>query len=236
MFVLDDSIEKLEVDASKLRKLFRSMRRVQMALPGFPSQEASAYLCQLQAGKSVATFAAFHLQRSGKLAFYRSEPAEVTPGKAEDVMYQGLDFVESMGFLLSDMDLELMADADRAMLWESLPLFLGCTADETSEKPPESTKVATSPKKKTAAAQKPEKMVAVSPVPESQVQATVPELPSPDASVDEAEGVDELLAAVENLRARRPGVAIRKKQPSPAEMKRRCQEFKEKLGQILASL
>ena len=236
MFVLDDTIEKLDVDASTLLKLFRSMRDVQMALPGFPSQEASAYLCQFQAGKSVATFAVFHLQRSGKLAFYRSEPGEVTPAKAEGVMYQGLDFVESMGFLLSDMDLELMADADRAMLWKSLPLFLGCTAEETSDVPAEPAKVASPPKKKKAPVQKPEKEAVPSPAPEPPVPQAEPERLSGDAATETAEGVDELLAAVENLRARRPGVASRKKQAGPTEMKKRCLEFKENLGRILASL
>ncbi len=236
MFVLDDTIEKLDVEAATLLKLFRSMRDVQMALPGFPSQEASAYLCQFQAGKSVATFAVFHLQRSGKLAFYRSEPGEVPPAKAEGVMYQGLDFVESMGFLLSDMDLELMADADREMLWKSLPLFLGCTVEETSDVPAEPAKVDLPPKKKKTSVQEPEKKAVASPAPEPRVQQAEPELSSGDAPKETAEGVDELLAAVENLRARRPGVASRKKPPSPAEMKKRCLEFKENLGRILASL
>lgn len=236
MFVLDDTIEKLEVDASRLLKLFRSMRDVQMALPGFPSQEASAYLCQYETGKTVTTYAVFHLQRSGKLAFYRSDPGEVSPAKAEGLMYQGLDFVESMGFLLSDMDLELMADADRTMLWESLPLFLGCTAEKTAATPPEPAKAAAPAKKKAATTRKPAKKAEVSPTSEPSAPPAEPERPSRDAAADETEGVDELLAAVENLRARRPGVASRKKQPSPAETKKRCQEFKENLGRILASL
>ncbi len=245
MFILDDTFEKLDVDASKLLKLFRSMRDVQMALPGFPSQEASAYLCQYQAGKSVATFAVFHLQRSEKLAFYHSEPLETSPSKADGLLDQGLNFVESMGFLLSDLDVELMEDSDRAMLWESLPLFLGCAQADAVvvEPPPASAKSAPA---KSAAAKRADKSEDVSKKAEALAVAdteTIPptkQAPLADSTVsaapDETEGVDELLAAVENLRTRRPGVASRKKQPSPAEMKKRRLQFKENVGRILASL
>jgi hypothetical protein len=48
--------------------------------------------------------------------------------------------------------------------------------------------------------------------------------------------VDDLLAAVEELRTRRPGVRARKKPPSPEELKRRRQDLRENLGRVLASL
>ena len=55
MFQWDKSLKSLDVPAEQLLQLFRSMRDVQLALPGNPAQEASAYLCQYQAGANVGT-------------------------------------------------------------------------------------------------------------------------------------------------------------------------------------
>jgi hypothetical protein len=63
-----------------------------------------------------------------------------------------------------------------------------------------------------------------------------PENQSVEVDGNEQVNVDDLLAAVEELRTRRPGVRARKKPPSPEELKRRRQELRENLGHILASL
>jgi len=75
-------------------------------------------------------------------------------------------------------------------------------------------------------------MVSAGVVPEQKIRENLP------VEVDENEraNVDDLLAAVEELRTRRPGVRARKKPPSPEELKRRRQELRENLGHILASL
>jgi len=246
MFKWDESISRLDMPAENALRLMRSMRDVQMALPGLPSQEASAYLCQYRSGDLVATVAVFHLQRSSQLAFYRSEPPEVVAGKADGMFEQGLDFVESMGFLLSDMDIDQMTAADRTMLWESLPLRTGVEAGKNRE--------SAAP---TAAAEKEQAETAGRVATQADtikavgvITAATGGMKSPtlseetyptrdrraDSDKDGDADVDQLLAAVQSLRAPRAVAPPVKKQPTPDEIRKRRLIFKENIGRILASL
>lgn len=221
MFQWDKSLTALRVPVTRVNCLYRSMRDVQVALPGLPSQEATAYLCQHQSGENVATLAAFHLHKSGRLAFYREARSEVPAGKADSMLDQGLVFLESMGFLMTDLDLHLLDEADRGMLWDSLPLQAGDVAPEAPPAAPRTP--GASPQPQPAAAPP------AAPAPSPPSLSAVPEAGT-------AEEVDDLLAAVEALRTRRPGVRTRKQAPDPGELGRRRRELRENLGRILASM
>ena len=113
MFQWDKSINAINIPASKVLHLFRSMREVQLALPGVSAQQASAFLCQYQHEEGVATVAIFHLHKSKVLSFYFSDPLIVPEQKTDSMLDQGLNFVESMGFLLTDQDIHLLDVADQ---------------------------------------------------------------------------------------------------------------------------
>jgi len=250
MFQWDESINRIDVSANKVVHLFRSMREVQLALPGIPAQQASAYLCQYKQSEGIATVAVFHLHKSGILAFYFSDPRVVPEQKMDNMLDQGLNFVESMGFLLTDQDIHLLDDSDQQMLWESLPLKAGLDVETASSEPaqtkqpvtitaekPAVSRVdsgSTSEKKKpvveTAGSSKPaaKQSPVVEPARESE-----PKAPEEDVS---AENVDDLLAAVEAMRAKRPGLRARTAAPSAAEMDRRKEQLRETVGRVLASL
>lgn len=239
MFQWDKSINAINVSASKVVHLFRSMREVQLALPGVSAQQASAYLCQYQVEGGVSTVAVFHLHKNEILSFYFSDPLVVPEQKTDSMLDQGLNFVESMGFLMTDQDIHLLDVADQEMLWASLPIKAGILCEEEpapteapvrqkQEKPAakvETTKVETTAveeKKSVAAA-------ASSGTVKKEAPVVVPD-PEP------ADNVDDLLAAVEAMRAKRPGLRARKSAPSAEEMERRRLQLRETVGRILASL
>ncbi len=257
MFQWDKSIKALGLPVARVLHLFRSMRDVQLALPGLPAQEASAYLCQYKGDQGVGTAAVFHLHKSGQLAFYVDSPCEVPAGKADSVLDQTLMFVESMGFLMTDLDIHLLSAGDREMLWSSLPLENGLQAVEKAPAPkpaplsaPSAGPSAKAPAAKPAAAVsaptpaepvRPSQAVALEAKPAPAVFVAAPEpgrgvaVPAA-AGADDQANVDDLLAAVEELRTRRPGVRARKKPPTPEELRRRRQELRENIGRVLASL
>jgi hypothetical protein len=218
------------------------MREVQLALPGVPAQQASAYLCQYQAEAGVGTVAVFHLHKSRLLAFYVSDPQFVPEQDIDNLLDQGLNMVESMGFLMTDQDLHLLDEADQEMLWASLPLKTGLSQKETvapaatpqkqaAPRPVESTKPA--PSEKNASSANPSSNdLEVEKAPAQSVNVTPQVAPEPEST----ENVDDLLAAVEAMRAKRPGLRARKTPPSPEEMNRRRLKLRETVGRILASL
>ncbi len=125
MFKWDKLTKAINLPASQVVALFRSMREVQLALPGVAAQQASAYICQYQTEAGVGTVAVFHLHKSRMLAFYVSDPQFVPEKDIDNLLDQGLNLVESMGFLMADQDLHLLDEADQEMLWASLPLKTG---------------------------------------------------------------------------------------------------------------
>jgi hypothetical protein len=243
MFQWDKSINAINIPANKVVHLFRSMREVQLALPGIPAQQASAFLCQYQTEGGVGTVSVFHFHKSQVLAFYPSVPLVVPEQKVDSMLDQGLNFVESMGFLLTDQDIHLLEEADQEMLWSSLPLKSGLVIKEEApeveksvEKPqPDVKKAADEPapaKQKTPFEETVSKQSvskSVAPSPEEKTKKEEPE-------DGEADGVDDLLAAVEAMRAKRPGLRARKLPPTAEEMDRRKQQLRETIGRILVSL
>lgn len=245
MFKWDKSRQAINLPASQVVSLFRSMREVQLALPGVPAQQASAYLCQYRTEAGVGTVAVFHLHKSRMLAFYVSDPQFVADKDIDSLLDQGLNLVESMGFLMADQDLHLLDEADQEMLWASLPLKAGLPrAEEAAAEP-------VAPKKQLTSRPAVETST-VSPAPEVSQPPAAPASKGPDAAKkpgppvsvappdasepDGAENVDDLLAAVEAMRAKRPGLRARKAPPSPEEMNRRRLKLRETVGRILASL
>ena len=248
MFQWDKSINAINIPASKVVHLFRSMRELQLALPGVSAQQASAFLCQYQVEGGVCTVTVFHLQKSQALAFYVSDPPVVPDQKTDSMLDQGLNFVESMGFLMTDQDIHLLDEADQEMLWTSLPIKSGlpeeeelspvaASAKDLEEKPVAKVK---RPEDKVTAAEK--KETSAKKVESKAVKKDEPVVePEKVAQKDEpksetAENVDDLLAAVEAMRAKRPGLRARKLPPSEEEMNRRRLQLRETVGRIWASL
>ncbi len=247
MFKWSESVGAIDVPADKVVHLFRSMRDVQLALPGISAQLSSAYVCQFKKDGGICTAAVFHLHKSNLLAFYLADPPVVPSQKTDSMLDQGLNFIESMGFLMTDQDYHLLDAADQEMLWSSLPLQKGLQPQKESS----------------AEVTQDVKPHAEKPVPQAedapQVEADAPVVAAKNGSVarkptppsdannlnsgqDEAPAetdagkVDDLLAAVEAMRAKRPGLRARRTPPTPEEMNRRRQQLRESVGRILASL
>jgi len=245
MFKWDKLTKAINLPASQVVALFRSMREVQLALPGVAAQQASAYICQYQTEAGVGTVAVFHLHKSRMLAFYVSDPQFVPEKDIDNLLDQGLNLVESMGFLMADQDLHLLDEADQEMLWASLPLKTGlpqagevvpepAIPPQQAASPPavEATTVPPAPEVKRPTAVPDSKEPAVAKTPGEPVSA-----PPPVARENvDTENVDDLLAAVDAMRAKRPGLRARKAPPSPAEMNSRRLKLRETVGRILASL
>jgi hypothetical protein len=248
MFQWDKSIRVIDVPAGKVAQLYRSMRDVQLALPGIPAQESTAYLCQHQVGQKIATTLIFHLLKNDQLACYVNSPREVSADKAAGMLDQALMFIESMGFLMTDLDIHLLGEADRELLWSSLPLQKELPGPGEVAPPVPTAREAQrqNPVRKTSTDASPvDAATAHGPLKDETFQPAAAD-PAPvqkpsQQGTDETPaadqcGVDDLLAAVEALRTRRPDPRTRRKPPSGEELQRRRRDLTANLGRILASL
>jgi hypothetical protein len=139
MFHWRKEMERLDVSARKVRRLYRSLSDIQVALPGLPSQEATAYLCAWEMGENFGIAVVLHLHISRRLAVYCHEPEKIPKEDVARVLNEGIHFAESMGFLLGDLDIQLLNPRQRLDRWDSLPLKGGDAARTPSPAEPAET-------------------------------------------------------------------------------------------------
>lgn len=251
MFHWDKTINAINIPACNIVQLFRSMRELQLALPGVAAQQASAILCQYQVEGGVGTVAVFHLHKSEVLAFYFSEPRVVPEKKSPGMLDKGLNFVESMGFLMTDQDIHLLDSAEQELLWASLPIKTGLPCEKKlmpvaamAKRAEAEEETAAEPEMNRSYSDQEENKDVVASAASSQVidewVATVAEpekaTSATELKTETADNVDDLLAAVEAMRTKRPGLRERKSAPSAEEMRSRQLQLCETVGRILASL
>lgn len=122
MFVQQIKLKQLKVPAKRLRRLYSSTVDVQLALSDYPSQMASAYLAALSSGKGIQLLLGLYLAESRCSVFFLPEIGEIAPAKADEVFEEGLEFAESMGFVLADADIRHMRPEQLDNYWRELPL------------------------------------------------------------------------------------------------------------------
>jgi len=230
MFRWHKEIERLDIPASQVLHLERSLSAVQVALPGLPSQDATAYLCAFSVGKGLRVALVLHLHTSQWLAFYLHEQVEASLQEAGRLIEEGTLFAESMGFMLSDMDYRKLSLERRRALWDSLPLKGGVEST-----PPFATAAAL-----TAAEDPP---VAADVPRQTAPTSAEPPVPADEVIVELAEEAPSALSApVEAMPDAQSGSATtmraraRKQPPSAGELTVRRQKLLESLGRFLASL
>jgi hypothetical protein len=256
MFRWHKEIKRLDIPAAQVFHLERSLSAVQVALPGLPAQEATAHLCVFSAGKGLRVTLVLHLHTSQCLAFYLHEGADAPQKEAGRLIEEGLDFAESLGFMLSDVDYRKLGKQQRVSMWDSLPLKNGV---ETSSAAVEGAFAAAvenlsaapfaRPAKKTVAGE--DSMYAPSPpaffaaeaaakLPDETLPA--PQAPEPAVGNLAQEATPLPAAAAEAMRntptSRTPTMraSVPKQPPRAEELTVRRQKFLESLGRFLASL
>ncbi len=122
MFVLQKQLSVLNVPSSRVAKLYRSGSDLQLTLPDLPSQLASAFLVLLKGAGKVQVLVGLHLARSCCSIFYLSDVGEVAAEFADRELEAGLDFAESMGFVLEDIEFGRMTEEQQEIYWKGLPI------------------------------------------------------------------------------------------------------------------
>lgn len=239
MFHWQKEMTRLEVTPEQVIDLHRALNSVQLGMPGFPSQQADAWLCLFAVGRRVRALVILHLLASDHLAFFLSE-IEVGRQEASRLVEEGVAFAESMGFLLGELDWSTLPPDRRQEIWNSLPLQTSPrpTPPVTGgQRPPPATVVPSSRPAPLSKQPAPEPSPAPS---RSEPPPATPELPPPVAAAAEPAAppkrspaplpttVHQELPLPRSLRQRSP--------PTAEELAALRQKLRENLGRFLASL
>ncbi|PLX89763.1 MAG: hypothetical protein C0619_10595 [Desulfuromonas sp.] len=122
MFVQQQNLSFLNLPATRLRRLFSSTVDEQVALPDYPAQMASVYLIGLASNNGIQVLLAFYLRDSRRSVFFVPPGGDVAFDQAEAVLQEGLEFAESMGFILADADIHQYNPEQLDSFWRGLPI------------------------------------------------------------------------------------------------------------------
>jgi len=122
MFIQHKQLKFLSAPASKVTHLQSSPSAIQLAFSGYPPQPCRAYLLQLGGGGKALVIVAFYLLESRRTVFFVPEIGEVPLAQADKVYEEGNDFVESMGFILTQADFHLLSPAEKQNYWGKVPI------------------------------------------------------------------------------------------------------------------
>jgi hypothetical protein len=125
VFRPDPSIPALPAHREQVVAIVESINQPQVSIPGKPAQAVQGHLCGMRnPNGSFSIYVGLHLPTSRENVFYvHDRPQLATVDDYREVELEGLQFLESMGFMLDNLNFRnLPPDAQEKTL-QRIPLF-----------------------------------------------------------------------------------------------------------------
>jgi hypothetical protein len=124
VFKPEPSIAWVPAGREQVVAIVESINQPQVSIPGKPSQQVSGHLVGVRNGNGTfSIYVALHLPRSGENVVYVHDRRQLGVDEYRDVEVEGLHFLESMGFMLDNLNFRnLSADVQDETL-KRVPLF-----------------------------------------------------------------------------------------------------------------
>jgi hypothetical protein len=104
--------------------LVESINQPQVQIPGKASQQVFGHLCGLRnANGTFSIYVGLFLPRSGENVIYVHDRPQLTVDEYPEVEAEGLQFLESMGFMLDNLNFRSLSPEAQAQTLKRIPLF-----------------------------------------------------------------------------------------------------------------
>jgi len=124
VFEPDPSILYIPATREQVVALVESINQPQVSIPGKEAQTVQGFLCGLRnPNGTFSIFVSLFLPRTNENVVYLSDRREVTMDEYRDVEVEGLHFLESMGFMLDNLNFRNLAQAQQVETLKRVPLF-----------------------------------------------------------------------------------------------------------------
>ena len=124
MFRPEPSITHLPVLREQVVAIVESINQPQVSVPGKPSQTVHGHLCGVRNGNGTfSIYVGLHLLRTGENVVYVNERPQLTLEEYRGVEVEGLHFLESMGFMLDNLNFRSLSPDVQEQTFRRIPLF-----------------------------------------------------------------------------------------------------------------
>jgi hypothetical protein len=124
VFTPEPSIQFVPSTREQVVAIIEAINQPQISIPGKEPQAVQGVLCSLRnANGSFSIVVALHLPRTGENVIYLHEKRQLSAEEYREVQDAGLHFLESMGFMLDNLNFRNMTPALQDETMKRLPLF-----------------------------------------------------------------------------------------------------------------
>jgi hypothetical protein len=124
VFEPDPSIRFIPATREQVVALVESINQPQVSIPGKAPQSVQGFLCGLR--NPTGTFSIFvslFLPKTGENVVYLHPRRELTVDEYREVELEGLHFLESMGFMLDNLNFRNLAHPQQLETMKRVPAF-----------------------------------------------------------------------------------------------------------------
>ena len=139
MFTIDESLRSLSATRDQIVSLYQSINSPHLAIPGRKAGPAQAFIAGLRSASGFCVYVYLYLAEVSDCAIYISSRGNVSSEAYRGEEDEALAFVESMGFMVDNMNFRALSAERQSELLQTLPLF------RRELKPRESKKVSSPP-------------------------------------------------------------------------------------------
>ncbi len=139
MFNLDETVRVLDATREQLAALFQSINAPHVAIPGRRAGPAQAFIACLRSTQGFTVTVYLWLSESKDCAVYLTDRVAQTPEDYRTLQTDALAFVESMGFMMDNLNYRALPPERQTEVLVSLPMYRSRTAPTPSspgERPP----------------------------------------------------------------------------------------------------
>jgi hypothetical protein len=126
MFTVEPRFDCIPATRTQVVSVHASLNRPHIGVPGKAAQEVQAYIVGVSVGAgSMTAFVYLYLTATREAAIYIDpDNLRVAPSAYSDAEAEAIGFVESMGFMLENLNYQALAPDQQDALIKSLPCFV----------------------------------------------------------------------------------------------------------------
>jgi hypothetical protein len=126
MFHPEPSLTWVPATREQVVAIIEAINQPQVSITGKPPQTVTGHLCALRnANGTFSIYVALHVPRSGENVVYVHDRRQVTLEEYRDIEIEGLQFLESMGFMLDNLNFRNLSPEVQEQTVRRIPLFGG---------------------------------------------------------------------------------------------------------------
>ncbi len=123
MFTIDERFRGLPAVREQVIALYQSINSPHLAIPGKPAGPAQAFIVGLRGPSGFAVFIYLYLAEAQDCAVYVPARRNANPEEFQQDEAEALGFVESMGFMMDNVNYRGLAAEQQDELLRTLPVF-----------------------------------------------------------------------------------------------------------------